>query len=79
MDGCHLCLDGLAGQRGDHRPLFVHFSDEPPEIRGALLGAAFSPQDGWRVSAVAVNVEQSGTEESTAFGFEYFRYVVCRA
>jgi len=53
-------------------PLLVHFSDEPPELRGGLLRAAFGAEEDWEVSQMLVDGEE-GWE-----GWDYFRYTVVR-
>ena len=46
-------------------------SDEPPELRGGLLRAAFGAEE-WEVSQMLVDGEE-GWE-----GWDYFRYTVAR-
>ena len=55
-------------------PLLVHFTDDPPEVRGELLAAAFPAKadEGWRVAWSAVEQEDGGWGEE----WEYFRYSV---
>ena len=55
-------------------PLLVHFTDDPPEVRGELLAAAFPAKEGegWRVTWSAADQEGGvGGEE-----WQYYRYTV---
>ena len=68
----HCLRSHSCNQPGSSPPLFVHFSDEPPELRRQLLAAAF-PE--WSISVTTVEVD-SLDNVHTASSFEYFRYVV---
>jgi len=55
-------------------PLLVHFTDDPPEIRGELFAAAF-PQTGeeqWSIACVAVDDDDD--EEAADGAWTYYRY-----
>jgi len=71
--GCLLAADGGGAGAAARScpPLYVHFSDEPPEVRGELLRQAFPTQEGWLVRGAEVElVEQPaamGEQESNLY------------
>ena len=60
-------------------PLYVHFSDDPPEVRGELLAAAFpvDEEQRWRVSSAVVN--DPDDDEHCDGAWTYYRYSVYHA
>lgn len=69
--------EGAADARPPSRPppLLAHFSDEPPDVRGALLAAAFPVDEGWLVECAEVAPVDDDLEGRHAC----FRYAVGRS